>query len=375
MLRCLKLLPLMLALWLPTPAGAANSQATSDVSDLVSPLDVQALTPGPAWWRVSNGASTVWILGVPAQIPPTGKWDTSILQRRLGGAGQFLMPVVVPPAPAIANALTIPPMGHALYCSENNFYGADAQCQAWTSEFGYQKRVQEARFYVRELKLLDASSKHQALPGLSVNDLSAPVRERLLDLTRQALALHTKPPMSEKISLPKPTWSAAYATAQLIFVNLGLLNLTGQEVAVQLHDEAAAAKVRTSEVKFDPKPFLITYAEGPLAPQEACLVNVLETLGGPDLGRSKMQANFRAWANGDFNNAMFVMGCLESRVDAYRGVASATAPAIEALLARPGKNLAAVELLPLLMKGGVIDQLQTAGYKVEQIKSLGQVEQ
>jgi len=69
-----------------TPPGPADPEGV-----VVSELVVRAKAPGPPWWRVSNGASTVDILAVPdGVIPPGVAWDRSVLERRLSGANAVI---------------------------------------------------------------------------------------------------------------------------------------------------------------------------------------------------------------------------------------------------------------------------------------------
>ena len=67
----------------PSSAGAVADPEGAIVSELV----VQAKEPGPAWWRVSDADTTVYILGMPDGPVPRGvNWDRSVLERRLTGA-------------------------------------------------------------------------------------------------------------------------------------------------------------------------------------------------------------------------------------------------------------------------------------------------
>lgn len=71
--------------------AAPPSQPGGPVADpegaIVSELVVQAKEPGPAWWRVSDKDTTVYILGMPDGPVPRGvNWDRSVLERRLTGA-------------------------------------------------------------------------------------------------------------------------------------------------------------------------------------------------------------------------------------------------------------------------------------------------
>lgn len=59
---------------------------------VVEELVVQAKEPGPAWWVVKDGDSTVYILGMPGgRIPPKSTWDRRWLDRRLKGANSLIL--------------------------------------------------------------------------------------------------------------------------------------------------------------------------------------------------------------------------------------------------------------------------------------------
>ena len=66
---------------LPEDPGAA----------VVEELVVQAKEPGPAWWVVTDGDSTVYILGMEGPIPPKPAWDRRWLDRRLKGANSLIL--------------------------------------------------------------------------------------------------------------------------------------------------------------------------------------------------------------------------------------------------------------------------------------------
>lgn len=88
----------LIALALPpaVPVLAQPPPSQPDPDDpeatLVSALIISARTPGPAWWKVTRGESTAWILGMPVAPTPTkGEWNTSVLERRLDAARAVLM--------------------------------------------------------------------------------------------------------------------------------------------------------------------------------------------------------------------------------------------------------------------------------------------
>ena len=88
--------------------GPARAQPLPDPeAHIVEELVVQARERGPAWWRVSDADTTVYILALPeTDIPPGLAWDPSVLDRRLKGAnaligGSVAMDASVRDAPAL----------------------------------------------------------------------------------------------------------------------------------------------------------------------------------------------------------------------------------------------------------------------------------
>ncbi|WP_293678276.1 TraB/GumN family protein [uncultured Phenylobacterium sp.] len=73
----------------PPPSSAEDPDAT-----LVEELVVRGRLPGPAWWRVVDADTTVWVLGVPSIAPKRMEWDRSIFERRLQGANVVVLPFV-----------------------------------------------------------------------------------------------------------------------------------------------------------------------------------------------------------------------------------------------------------------------------------------
>ena len=71
----------------PKPAAPMADPEANVVSELV----VRGREPGPAWWRVSAGETTVYILAIPdGPIPPGVAWDHAVLERRLKGATELI---------------------------------------------------------------------------------------------------------------------------------------------------------------------------------------------------------------------------------------------------------------------------------------------
>ena len=63
-----------------TPPPPATPPAAVDDPDaaLVEELVVRGRLPGPAWWRVSDADTTVYVLGAPSLAPKRMEWDRSV---------------------------------------------------------------------------------------------------------------------------------------------------------------------------------------------------------------------------------------------------------------------------------------------------------
>jgi hypothetical protein len=83
-----------LTLALTVGAGAQAQQIDDPQANVVEALVVSGKLPGPAWWRVSDADTTIYVLGSPGALPKGMSWDTSVLDRRLDGAFAVLTPPV-----------------------------------------------------------------------------------------------------------------------------------------------------------------------------------------------------------------------------------------------------------------------------------------
>jgi hypothetical protein len=86
--------PALLSLAMAALAVApAVAQAIDDPeANVVDELVVSARLPGPAWWRITDGDTTLYVLGVLQALPRDQGWDTSVLERRLDGAFAVILP-------------------------------------------------------------------------------------------------------------------------------------------------------------------------------------------------------------------------------------------------------------------------------------------
>ncbi len=74
------------------PALAQSSPPLDDPNAIVEELVVTARYPGPAFWRVADADSEVWIMAVPYYIPEKMAWDKTRTEQVLKGANGLILP-------------------------------------------------------------------------------------------------------------------------------------------------------------------------------------------------------------------------------------------------------------------------------------------
>jgi hypothetical protein len=77
------------------PALAQSSPPVDDPNAIVEELVVTARYPGPAFWRVADADSEVWIMAVPYYIPEKMAWDKTRTEQVLKGANGLILPSAV----------------------------------------------------------------------------------------------------------------------------------------------------------------------------------------------------------------------------------------------------------------------------------------
>jgi hypothetical protein len=98
---------LMISAALALLAGTAWGQEPLDEGVVVSELVVRPATTGPAWWRVSDEDSAVYVLIVPGVSVSDRPWDKTVVERRMRGANVFIVPFQL----SLANPRSIVGMG------------------------------------------------------------------------------------------------------------------------------------------------------------------------------------------------------------------------------------------------------------------------
>jgi uncharacterized protein YbaP (TraB family) len=304
----------------PAPAAVAPSGAPQPVPDdpdsvMVAELVVVARDHGPAWWSVTSGASTVYVLGAPTLSPKRLGWDTKTLERRLQGVNEVILPYRV------------------------KMHIARSLATAW-----------------RFLKLRSGTPfERNAEPTLGARFAAA--REKI---GQPAERYKTKNPLAAGLLLANDYRSYWKLTSS-----------DAEENAKVLAKQAGASIVQP---EYDTALILGAVVGAPADAGLTCLEAVLDQV---EAGPGATQAAGRAWAQGDTPAALANDRTYERCLFEAPGARAFEARTktdviaeIEKALTKPGHSVAVVWLPPLLSQGGVLDQLRAKGY---QIKTPGEI--
>eukprot|EP01030_Chromulinospumella_sphaerica_P019126 gene19126-19003_t len=93
-----------IVIW-PLGGPMATAQPADDPEGtLVEELVISSNLGGPAFWKVSDGDTTVYVMGVPAALPKGTKWDERRLALRLDGAKALILPPKIKARPVVMTA-------------------------------------------------------------------------------------------------------------------------------------------------------------------------------------------------------------------------------------------------------------------------------
>jgi uncharacterized protein YbaP (TraB family) len=290
-------------------AGGPKPDPNDPDSVIVQELVVVARDRGPAWWTVSNGTSTVYVLGAPTLAPKRLPWDTTTLERRLQGANSLILPYRV------------------------KMHFARSIGTAWNF-----------------MRLRSGGPFEDSADG-AVRTRFAEAREKI---GQPASRYKTKNALAAGLVL-----AGDYRTHW---------NLTSNDTAKVAKVYAERAKAPIVQPEYDTGPILGAVIHAPAEAGRTCLDAVLDQV---EAGPGVTLAAAKAWAQGDTPDALgadrtyercFYMApgarAFEARTKAD------TVATIEKALQKPGHAVAVVWLPPLLSQGGVLDQLRTKGYQV-----------
>jgi hypothetical protein len=295
------------------PGLAAGQQARDPEAAVVQELIVTAPSAGPAWWSVTKGGSTVWILGAPSDLPKGFFWDQQVLNRRLGEAREVLMPPV-----AHAGLLDI---------------------------FG----------------ILSARGKLRSRAPLETR-APTPLGARFVSATA---ALGRSPKDYDH-------WNGLMAG---VMMSVDFRRKAGLDLFAPLPAIRRAAERRHVPVSDVANyPFMSTLRAGvaEVTPERewVCLDAAVDEIAqGPEAFR----AAARAWAVGDVRTALTTprgyevcFNSIPAGADIVRRVMSDETRAIERALQTPGRVIAVVNLRTLMAQGGVLAQLRADGYAIKE---------
>ena len=292
------------------PIAAAAPPSADPEGTVVQELVVTSHLGGPAWWRVSNGASTVFILGTPEALPKGLKWDQTLLDRRLEGANELIGPPTVSVGLGDAFALLNARKRFRSHGPMENSLAPDLR----------------ARFLADRSTLTHDARAYSGWTPLVASLLM------ISDFRRKA-RLEERQPASTVVRLARDRGLKVVASGTYRFVPLVRAVEVGQETS------------------------------GP-----ACLADALDEI---EAGAARVDRAAAGWARGDVATALSAQRgyekCLASLPAGAdlpsKAMADATA-AIATALAKPGHSVAVVNLRPLVAQGGVLQQLQARGFKV-----------
>jgi uncharacterized protein YbaP (TraB family) len=297
-------------------SGPIDLKRVDPEANLVEELIVNARLPGPAWWKVSDGDTTVYVLGVPAMVPNKIEVDHSVLKRRLDGANVLIM-------------------------------GQEADISV--------VRVIAMVLGGKKLFLMDRPMRDTLPPEL---------RERL----EARLKIMKKKP--DEMDELKPAFVGfIVANAQEsgnVSISLGGVNDKIRDLA---KDKSLAKRPRLQQLSgYSLVGAVKTLAQAPQPLQELCLDAGLRQA---DNGGGGIQRTAEAWARGEVRQVVSAdrgfQRCLASNPSIARELRDGRDDAVKAIgsaLKTPGKAVAVIELRSLLAQDGVLDQLRAKGFKV-----------
>ena len=288
-----------------TPDQQADPNGT-----LVEELVVTARERGPAFWRVSDADTVVYVLGIPSVGPKGLAWDRGGLERRLQGANEVILPFT---------ELKVGVLGAP---------GA----------------------LVTLMRLKWSKSYEEALPP---------------DLKSRFVAARTRlgrPPKDYK------TNNGIAAGLLLVSHYRDFARLSAADPAKTIRRMAQASKIKVEQKAYSFGPLIGGLVRASGAAQRACLEDALDEVEG---GAQAAQRAGEGWAAGDVGTALSAERGFEKCLTAAPGglafdarLKADQAQAIARALKTPGHAVAVVPLRPLLAQGGVLDRLRAQGFEV-----------
>ncbi len=311
--RLASLVAVLMLAALPAVAQVPLTPAPMDDPDatLVEGLVVRGRLPGPAWWRVSDADTTVYVLGVPSLAPKRMEWDRAIFERRLEGANVVILPFV------------------NVRAKVSGSVGTAFNLMRLRSGGPFEERLD---------------------PGTRARFVA--VRTRL---GQDAGRYNTRNPLA--------------AGVQLAIDYRDHAQLTNMDPAKLVRLLAQRKGVKVVEKSYDLGPQLGGIIRTPASTGRLCFD---EVLAQAEAGPGVTLAAARAWAAGDVEGALQNERTYERCLAAVSGgrtyderTKADEAAAIANALKTPGHAIALVPLRPLLAQNGVLERLRAQGFTVK----------
>jgi uncharacterized protein YbaP (TraB family) len=311
--RLASLVAVLMLAALPAVAQVPLTPAPMDDPDatLVEELVVRGRLPGPAWWRVSDADTTVYVLGVPSLAPKRMEWDRAIFERRLEGANVVILPFV------------------NVRAKVSGSVGTAFNLMRLRSGGPFEERLD---------------------PGTRARFVA--VRTRL---GQDAGRYNTRNPLA--------------AGVQLAIDYRDHAQLTNMDPAKLVRLLAQRKGVKVIEKSYDLGPQLGGIIRTPASTGRLCFD---EVLAQAEAGPGVTLAAARAWAAGDVEGALQNERTYERCLAAVSGgrtyderTKADEAAAIANALKTPGHAIALVPLRPLLAQNGVLERLRAQGFTVK----------
>lgn len=313
----LRIAALVGCLWAVAAPSWAQAPVIDDVeANTVEELVVRGRLPGPAWWRVSDADTTVYVLGMPDALPKGMGWNQSVLQRRLKGANRLITPPVYQ---AGANVFAAPKL------------------------------------------LLDLRGATKSRTPLS-EILPAALAVRLERATRRA---------GKRADAFQRT-SAWFAGVQLADQYRKHVGLDSAEPLRTLRQAARTAGVKSQPAfVVQERASRVVSALKTASPEmgQACVEAAVEEV---EAGDAVVRQAAAAWAAGDVRVALgaprssdICFAALPDGGTNKRAALGRQADAIAAALKEPGHAVAVLSLRSVLADDGVLDRLRTRGFTVQ----------
>ncbi|MEI7931662.1 MAG: TraB/GumN family protein [Alphaproteobacteria bacterium] len=285
------------------PEAPPATEAPAVDSTLLESLVVKAVRPGPAFWKVSDGDSTVWVMGVPASLPRGVRWRHDELKAHLRNA----------------NVLIVGTSGYTINILDI-------------------------------LKLIFTAKQFKADQPL--DKTLSPAQMARFDAARKDLGV------SDRVLELRPGF-AAMALSGSFQRSLNMQD--GQPERAITRD--AFLKVGTERVGRSAVVDLIKmFNDMPAKASESCMDDALRQV---EAGKARQLEAARGWTTGDLRVAISAERGFEHciaddpkiKAEVDRNISEVTAAIAEALK-KPGKSVAIVDLRPLLSQGGILVRLQ-----------------